>query len=110
VKSGQYQYPYHRSFIMMSKILFLGLLLSTIASAQDASEEAIILNNELQFLEDSAKDVDIISTSTSAPSRSFDRASQGLSAKGESLEDQYFTDTKEDEVSSRKAAPKRRGY
>lgn len=87
----------------MNKILLLSLLI-TPAFAQDGSEEAIILNQELQFLEESANNVTILST-TKATSQQRARPLQT-----DSLERQYFGEDLEDEVGTRTAAPKRRSY
>lgn len=92
---------------MMSKILILGLLVTTLALAQDGSEEAIILNQELQFLEDAANNVSI-NQITSDNSAIQERARP---LNTESLEQQYFGDDSEDAVSTRAAAPgRRRGF
>jgi hypothetical protein len=80
---------------MKSKILMVGLFLSTSLFALD-SEEAIILNQELDFLEQAAKNTSL--DSSSAP--------KGQSSR-ENLELKYFGES-EDSVSSRSAAPKRK--
>ena len=85
----------------MTKILFAGILLSSLAVAQDGSEEAIILNQELQFLEETASNVTIIS----APTIRSQEAAQPIQT--DSLERMYFGN-EEDNVSTRTAAPKRR--
>lgn len=91
---------------MMSKILLLGLLLSTAALAQDASEEAIILNQELQFLEEAANNVSI--STVTAENRTQQEDARPINT--DSLERQYFGDDS-DNVSTRAAAPtKRRSY
>ena len=89
---------------MMNKILVLGLLLSSTLWAQGPSEDAIILNQELQFLEDAANNVTIISANTQVTQES----SKPLNTK--SLEERYFADESEDSVQTRTAAPKRRSY
>lgn len=89
---------------MMNKILALGLLLSTTVWAQGPSEEAIILNQELQFLEDAANNVSIISANTPITQES----TRPVNTK--SLEERYFSDEAEDSVQTRTAAPKRRSY
>lgn len=89
---------------MMNKILVLGLILSTTAWAQGPSEEAIILNQELQFLEDAANNVSIISANNPVTQES----ARPLNTK--SLEERYFSDEAEDTIKTRTAAPKRRSY
>ena len=92
---------------MMSKILILGLLLSTVALAQDGSEEAIILNQELQFLEEAANNVSI--NQITSDNRGTQKRAQPLNT--ESLERQYFGEENDDSVSTRAAAPgRRRGF
>lgn len=69
-----------------------------------AEEEALILNQELEFLETSAQNLEIGSLS-SAPA-----PVERENAIGErSLEERYFGD-KTDEVNVRRAAPKRRSF
>lgn len=81
--------------------LALTLLIFSLASfAQTSSEQAVILNQELQFLEESAR--------TPTTPRQIDTAgtlSRGLPQTDESLESTYFGD---DEVQTRTAAPRRR--
>ena len=87
----------------MMKILLTLLTLSTAAMAQTSSEEAIILNQELQFLENSARDLRIDPKVT-------ETAERELSPDEMSLERAYFQDSERDEVRSRAAAPKRRSF
>ena len=94
---------------MTSQILLLALVLTSFqAFAQDAQEEALILNQELQFLENSVAPTQITSLEGSdlAPKRRTPGETQ-------SLERIYFGD-ESDSISSRVAAPKRpvkvRGY
>lgn len=84
-------------------ILVLSLICST-AFAQTAAEEAIILNQELQYLEDSVKNIQ-------AKALDMNNNSQTQRALNEpSLEKQYFgNDFDEDRVNTKSAAPKRRG-
>lgn len=86
---------------------FLILVLSLItggAFAQTATEEAIILNQELQFLEDSVNNVQAISINTDST------ASRQRALNEPSLERTYFgEEIEEDTVSTQTAAPKRRG-
>ena len=89
---------------MMRKILILSLIaLSTMALSQTATEEAIILNQELQFLEDSVNNVQSMALGGNTSNSSLNRA-----LNEESLEKTYFNDYQEDEVSTRSAVPKRR--
>ncbi len=88
----------------MMKILFLALTFSGLAFGQSSSEEAIILNQELQFLENSASDIRIERTITEAELRA-------KSPEELSLESTYFNDAEKDEIRTRVAAPKRaRGF
>jgi hypothetical protein len=87
---------------MMTKILLLGLLLTPTLWAQDSAEEALILNQELQFLEESANNVTILSAN-SVPTQEGARP-----IDTESLEQKYFGNDMEDNVGVRTAAPKRR--
>lgn len=74
------------------------------ASAQSAAEEAMILNQELEFLEDSLKSLETASVNSSA----LKRRQQALNEP--SLEKTYFgEDNKEDVITTRSAVPKRRG-
>ncbi len=86
---------------MMNKILIGVLFITTQAVAQNTSEEAIILNQELQFLEDSANNVSIISATNRTPQ---DRS---MPIDTDSLEEKYFGNELEDDVASRAAAPRR---
>lgn len=85
-------------------ILALGLM-TTGAFAQTASEEAIILNQELQFLEDSINNVQSVSINTTDDNKAKNRA-----LNGPSLERTYFgEDVEEDIVTTKSAVQKRRG-
>ncbi|WPU63896.1 hypothetical protein [Peredibacter starrii] len=89
---------------MMRKILILTLAaLSFGAFAQTAEEEAIILNQELQFLEDSVNNTQAVSINTLDVDANRNRA-----INDEGLERTYFGETEEDVVSTRTASPKRR--
>lgn len=89
----------------MKNYLILALsLLTTGAFAQSAAEEAIILNQELQFLEDSVNNVQAVSLNTT------DNAAKDRALNEKSLERTYFgEEAEEDVISTRTAAPKRRG-
>lgn len=90
----------------MYKFLILTLILvSTAALAQTAAEEAIILNQELQFLEDSVQNVQAVTINTTDVDASRDRA-----INDESLERTYFGETEEDTINTRTSGPKRRSY
>lgn len=84
----------------MMKIFFSLLLLSSQAFGQSSQEEAIILNQELQFLENSANDIQIERTISDAEIR--EKSPEELS-----LESTYFSDAEKDEIRTRAAAPKR---
>jgi hypothetical protein len=100
------RYSYYRRITIMRKFLTLCLgLLSFGAFAQSAAEEAIILNQELQFLEDSVSNIQSVSLNTKGNNEATNRA---LNTK--SLERTYFGETSEDSVNTRSAGPKRRGY
>lgn len=90
---------------MNRKILILALAtLTTGAFAQTTdAEEAIILNQELQFLEESVGNVQAVSVNTTDTAESRDRA-----INNESLERTYFGETEEDVVNTRTAAPQKR--
>jgi hypothetical protein len=89
----------------MRKIFILAMGLFTMSAvAQTAAEEAIILNQELQFLEDSVSSVQAAAINPSKKS-STDKA-----LNEPSLERTYFGETvEEDVVNTRTAGPKRRG-
>ncbi|MBA2403647.1 MAG: hypothetical protein H0V66_02665 [Bdellovibrionales bacterium] len=89
---------------MKSKFLVLGLLLSTSIWAQDSAEEALILNQELQFLEESANNV----TVTSAAQVPTQERARPIDTK--SLEERYFGEDTEDNIKTKTAAPRRRSY
>ena len=91
---------------MMRKILILVLgALSFGVIAQTAQEEAIILNQELQFLEDSISNTQAMSINTTNTDADRNRA-----INEDSLERTYFEETEEDSISTRTASPKRRSY
>lgn len=90
----------------MKKFLILAsALCSFIVSAQNVTEEAIILNQELKFLEDSVNDVQAISINASS---SEQRRQEALNEP--SLEKTFFgEEVQGDVVSTRSAVPRRRG-
>ncbi len=89
----------------MAKILiFLASLLPLSLFAISVEEEALILNQELEFLETSAQNLEVNTQARVSP------AVENESAIGEkSLEETYFGDSS-DEVNVRRAAPKRRSF
>ncbi len=91
---------------MMMKFLLPLALFSGSLLAETASEEAIILNQELQFLENSAKDIEY------RPVAKVDsEESSSAGSKDTNLERTYFSDSERDEIRTRAAAPKRvRGF
>ncbi len=87
----------------MLKIFLVSIILtSSLGMAQDASEEAIILNQELQYLEESANNVNLGQGSAN----SKDDFSRPVS-KSRSLENEYFGNDSEESISTKAAAPKR---
>lgn len=86
---------------MIKFIIFA--LLSFPVLAETSAEEAIILNQELQFLENAAKDIRIDPKVT-------ETAEKELAPEELSLERAYFTDSEKDEIRTRAAAPKRRSF
>lgn len=89
----------------MKGLLILAIsLISSQVFAQSAAEEAIILNQELQFLEDSVNNVQSISLNTNRETQK----NRALNEK--TLESTYFgEDAEEDTVSTRTSGPRRRG-
>lgn len=88
----------------MKKALFLMMILGTFgAQAQSGQEDAIILNQELEFLEDSINSVQ------SAPATSARTLGETPVTESEtsSLERTYFGEGS-DEIRTKRAAPKRR--
>jgi hypothetical protein len=88
---------------MIRKILTtFSLFLSFGAIAQDVNEDAIILNQELQFLEESARNVGL-------PVATRDKVTTSKLAieTEDSLESRYFGKS-EDTISSKTSGPKRR--
>jgi hypothetical protein len=90
---------------MMSKILAAFIFIPTLVLSS-ISEEAIVLNQELQFLEESA---------TRPKIKEFEGSAQAMDNKNrkrrvieESLEKTYFGEDLEDNVSTRTSGPKRR--
>lgn len=88
---------------MIRKILFLSFLLSLNAQADDLTEDAVILNQEMKFLEDSAKGATVPKSNRPEDIERRERLNN------ESLEERYFGN-ETDEIRTRTAAPKRRSY
>ncbi len=86
----------------MSRFLLIAFLVSTSAWAIDPTEEAIILNQEMQFLEEAAKVGPTISTISPDSENTLSPA-----INDDSLERQYFG-SDEDSVQTRTAAPTRK--
>lgn len=85
-------------------ILALSLLTTGSYGQTSTAEEAIILNQELQFLEDSVNNVQSISINTT------NAAQRDRAINEPTLERTYFgEDAEEDAVSTRSAGQKRRG-
>jgi hypothetical protein len=89
---------------MLYKILAVAVLIATHAWGQEPSEEAIILNQEMQYLEESANNV-TISSNTDTSINEVKRP-----VRNESLEKEYFGNEAESTISTKAAAPKRRSY
>lgn len=90
---------------MKTLIIFCLGLVALQAFAQTAEEEAIILNQELQFLEDSVNNVQSMALNT-RPAR---ETGTNKSLNEKSLERTYFgEDVEEDVISTRSAGQKRR--
>lgn len=90
----------------MRRILLLTIsAFSLEAFAQTAAEEAIILNQELQFLQESVNNV---LSAASAPVATAQEVSETPARTD--LERTYFSDDQQDEVPVRTSAPKRRSF
>jgi hypothetical protein len=89
----------------MRKIFILALTAAAItAFGQSEAEEAIILNQELQFLEESVRTVETVTVRA----RDEDRRNRALNEP--TLERRYFGEAiEEDVVSTRTAGQRRRG-
>jgi len=85
----------------MKKFISFIFLLSVRAFATSQEEEAIILNQELEFLKESANNIKIISEKV--PQDMSERKPRSF----RTLEETYFDDYEEDKVSTRSAARKR---
>jgi hypothetical protein len=80
---------------------YLFLILSFNAQALSETEEALILNQELQFLEDSVNTIKL----PVAKQKTREIPAEENSEK--SLEETYFGDSEEDSVSTRASSRKR---
>jgi hypothetical protein len=89
----------------MRKYLFLVLVVNLLllkVFAEASTEDAIILNQELQFLEDSVKNIQ-----STSQNESFDNNN---TKKSPDLEKTYFEDDmEEDSVSTKSSSQKKRG-
>ncbi len=88
----------------MKNLIFAALLITTAAIAQSAQEEAIILNQEMQFLQESAQNVN----STRPLGEQEDRRISDTPRKELDLERTYFGDDEMDSIRTRTAAPRRK--
>lgn len=89
----------------MTRFLFLSLLLGAQnAFALSAEEEAMVLNQELEFLTETAKARPEVTVRQSAA----DVKKRNLA--DQSLEATYFGESSDDAVTTKAAGPKRRGY
>jgi hypothetical protein len=87
-----------KTFLVLAFSLWMSL-----AFAQTAQEEAIILNQELQFLEDSVKNVEMVSFRT-------DQKSGVEKALNEpTIEKRYFGEEIEEDVISTRTSGLKRG-
>lgn len=82
------------------KFLLPLLFLASGAIAQSSSEEAIILNQELQFLENSARDISLAPTVA-------EEITEEKTPEEISLERAYFNDEERDVIRTKAAAPRR---
>lgn len=92
----------------MKTILIAIFALTSFSSfAQDTgTEEALILNQEMQFLEDSANN---ITTNSVRPLGETEIAAQEPT-NDSNLERAYFGEEEKDTIRTRTAAPRRRGF
>lgn len=88
----------------MKNLIFCALLLTTAALAQSEQEEAIILNQEMQFLQESAQNV---KANTILGEQEEKRISD-TPRKEQNLERTYFGDDEQDSIRTRTAAPRRK--
>lgn len=89
-----------RSFLILAFSLYSNILL-----ARSATEEALILNQELEFLEESVKEIEMGSRITSGPIQ------ENKTPNSPNLEKMYFNDSEdENSITTRSSAPKRRGF
>lgn len=88
---------------MRKNLILVLALISMSAFALTREEEAIVLNQELQFLEDSVKNIQSVSVRTN------DNTQKNKALNEPTLEKTYFgEDVEEDMVNTRTAGPKRR--
>jgi hypothetical protein len=85
-------------------LLILTICSFTSFAESNPSEEAIILNQEMQFLEESAQNVQIVSVKESR------ETSPQLEKKSQGLEEEYFGTENTQTIRSKASAPKRRSF
>ncbi|HXH74510.1 MAG TPA: hypothetical protein VNJ08_06070 [Bacteriovoracaceae bacterium] len=89
---------------MKNFIFSLILISSTSAFAVDMAEEGMVLNQELQFLQESAKAPAVVAQAETTTARA-----RNPKAKVDSLERMYFEeDSDEDTITTKAAGRKRR--
>ncbi len=90
----------------MKMYILMILTICSFTSFADStpSEEAIILNQEMQFLEESAQNVQIVSSQESR------NISPQPEQKNQGLEEEYFGTEDTQTIKSKAAAPKRRSF
>lgn len=96
----------------MRKFLFLALyLISSSSFASTEAEEAIILNQELQYLQDSINLVQDISIKTNETTSRNRALNEPVIGNKPSLEETYFgNQLEEDSVTTKSAGQKKRGF
>ena len=85
-------------------LLILTIYSFTSFAESTPSEEAIILNQEMQFLEESAQNVQIVSVKESR------ETSPQSEKKSQGLEEEYFGTEDTQTIRSKASAPKRRSF
>lgn len=91
-----------RTYLILALCLVSSNLLADVT--RTAAEEAIILNQELQFLEDSVGNIQAASTNNS------DAANRNRALNETRIENTYFgDDLEEDRVNTKASTQKRRG-
>lgn len=90
----------------MKMYILMILMICSFTSFADSipSEEAIILNQEMQFLEESAQNVQIVSTQESR------KITPQSEQEPQGLEEEYFGSENTQTIRSKASAPKRRSF